>query len=248
MRDRVGVHEVSDIEVIPGGIRVRPKDGRFKVVPTPSGYTQETFRAAVSAFDSAFRTNGTIPTVDEVHEFWPRIPRSTYATLLGTKEFREALEYRGISLDENAGLSMEQAALLMKLVDFTDKRSLGVKLKELGIPMSRYQAWMQQPLFRASYFKRTEELFKDAVPLALNRLVANVDAGDQRAIEKVLEITGRWNPNQQQVEDVKKVVVGLVEAVVRHVTDAETRKAIMEDVYSQVSSYTLIEQSQLPRG
>lgn len=238
----------DDISLVSGGIRVRPKDGRFQVVKTPLGYTDEAFRAAVSAFDSAYRLYGKLPTVDEVHEFWPRIPKSTYSSLFVTDEFQKALEYRGIAWDADSGLSMEQAALLMKLTDFTDKRSLAVKLKELGIPMARYQAWMNQPLFKASYAKRTENLFRDAVPLALNRLLANVDGGDQRAIEKVLEITGRWNPAQQQVEDVKKVVVGLVEAVVRHVADPKTRKAIMDDVAAQVASYTLIEQSQLPRG
>lgn len=244
----MGVHEVTDIALVEGGIRVRPKGGVFRAVKTPLGYTDEVFRSAVSAFDSAFRHSGKLPSVDEVHEFWPRIPKSTYASLFLTEEFREALKYRGIDWQTDNGLSIEQSTLLLKLTDFTDRRTLGVKLKELGIPMARYQAWMQQPLFKATYLKRTEESFKDAVPLALNRLIMNADGGDQRAIDKILEITGRWNPNQQQVEDVKRVVVGLVEAVIRHVTDAETRKAIMDDVYSQVSSYTLIEQSQLPRG
>jgi hypothetical protein len=138
--------------------------------------------------------------------------------------------------------------LLLKLLDITDQRTLGAKLKDLNIPMARYQAWLQHPLFKQSLLRRTEEQFKDAVPLALNRLVINADHGDERAIEKILEITGRWNPAQQQIEDVKNVVVSVIEAVVRNVQDPKLRQAIMDDVQAQIAGYTLIEQSQIARG
>ena len=235
----------TDIEEGIGEISVRNPKGSIKRVSTPRGFTDFVFRSAVSAFDTAFRTLGRIPTVDEVHDTWKRIPKATYAAIWVTPEFKQALEYRGIDWEVDSGLSMEQSMLLHKLVDFTDKRSLGAKLKDLGIPMVRYQAWLQSPLFNESLRVRTERMFGEAVPLALQKLLTNMDAGDQRAVEKVLEITGRWNPAQQQVEDVKRVVVAIVESVIKNVADLEVRRAIMADVQAQVAGYTLLEQSQI---
>lgn len=238
----------DNFPIIDGGITVRQPDGRFQPVMTPNGFTDYVFRSAVAAFDTAYRTLGKLPSVTEVHEYWKRIPVKTYSALFVTPEFHEALRYRGIEWEIDNGLSIEQSMLLLKLTDISDSRTLGAKLKDLNIPMPRYQAWMNQPLFKESYRQRTEDQFKDASTLALNKLIQNADRNDQRAIEKILEITGRWNPQQQQIEDVKRVVVSVIEAVIRNVHDAELRKAIMDDVQAQVAGYTLIEQSQLSRG
>jgi hypothetical protein len=220
----------DDIVLMPGGISVRPPDGRFKQVKTPTGFTDIAFRNAVAATDTAYRTLGQLPTVNEVHEFWPRIPVKTYAALFLTDEFKEALRYRGVEWDAEAGLSLEQTMALLKLTDWTDRRTTSAKLKELGIPMARYQAWMQNPLFKTSYTRRTEASLGDAVPMALNKLMGNAELGDQRAIEKILEITGRWNPAATQVEDARQVVMAVVEAVIRRVGDAQTRQDILADV------------------
>lgn len=230
---------MSDIEQVSGGITVRPKDGPIRRIDTPKGFTDYAFRSAVSAFDTAYRTLGKLPSVTEVHKFWPRIPTATYSALFLTPEFRQALAYRGVEWEVDNGLSIEQSMLLLKLLDFSDKRALGPKLKELGIPMSRYQAWMQQPLFKESYRVRSESQFKDAVPLALNKLIANADANDQRAIEKILEITGRWNPAQQQIEDVRSIIVRVMEAVIRNTSNPEERRAIMSEIGTEVVSFDL---------
>ncbi len=230
----------GDIEAVtPGSIRVRPPNGQFQRVDTPKGFTDYAFRTAVSAFDTAYRTLGKLPSVTEVHAFWPKLPTATYSALFLTVEFKQALAYRGVEWEVDNGLSIEQSMLLLKLLDFSDKRSLGPKLKELGIPMSRYQAWMNQPLFKESYRTRSEAQFKDAVPMALNKLIANADSNDQRAIEKVLEITGRWNPAQQQIEDVRAVVVKVMESVIRNVKDPEVRRAVMNDIGAEVVSFDL---------
>lgn len=239
---------VDHFPLIDGGIEVQSADGKFTPIMAPKGFTEYIFRSAVAAYDSAYRALGKLPSITEVHDFWPRIPTKTYSAIFVTPEFRQALQYRGIELDVDSGLSIEQSMLLHKLTDYSDSRPLGAKLRELGIPMPRYLAWMNQPLFKQSYHVRTEAHFKDAADLALNKLIQNADSGDQRAIEKILEITGRFNPQQQQIEDVKRVVVSVIEAVIRNVPDAELRKAILDDVQAQVASFTLIEQSQIGRG
>jgi hypothetical protein len=61
-------------------------------------------------------------------------------------------------------------------------------------------------------------------------LAGKAAAGEDRAIDKVLEITGRWNPNAKSVEDARVVVMTLLEAIIKHVPDPEARKAIMSEV------------------
>lgn len=220
----------EEIVAFSGGISVREPDGRFQPVKTPSGFTDSAFRNAVAAADLAYRTNGQLPSVDDCYRVWPRIPKKTYAALFLSEEFKQALRYRGVEWDSNAGLSLEQGMALLKLTDPSDRRTTGVKLKELGIPMPKYEAWMRQPLFAESYAKRTEALFAGAVPMALNKIVANAEMGDMRAIELILNITGRWNPSAQSVEDARAVVMKVIEAVIKHVPDSSVRAAIMADV------------------
>lgn len=221
-----------------GGIVVRDAT-KLNVVPTPQGFNDITFRNAVAAANTLYLRNGKVPTVNEMHALWPRIPVKTFAALALTEEFRQALDYRGIQWNETTGLSYEQNMALLKLSDPTDRRMTGAKLKELGVPYARYQAWMRDAMFSQALRSMSENNLKDAIPVALNKLVANAESGDQRAIEKVLEVTGRYNPAAQQVEDAKVVVRRIIEAVIRHVQDPDIRRAIMSDIESEAVAYSV---------
>lgn len=214
----------------PGKILVRdPKEG-FKPVATPDGFTDTQFRNAVAATYTHYRQTGKLPTVTDLVKINGSITAKTYSSLLLTDEFKAALSYRGIEWDEEAGLSLEQQSVLLMLQDFTDRRSLGVKLKELGVPMARYQAWLRHPLFRKAVNDNAEMALQEAVAPAITALAGKAAAGEDRAIEKVLEISGRWNPNTQSVEDARTVVMALVEAIIKHVKDPEVKRAIMSEV------------------
>lgn len=226
------------------GISVRDSDGKFRLVAGPPGFTVKAFRNAVAAFDAAYRLDGVLPTVDRVYKFWPKMTKTAYAKLFVTPEFREALSYRGVAWDPDSGLTLEQTFALLKLTDWTDRRSTTIKLKELGIPMARHQAWMKQPLYAESYRERTEAHFKDAVPMAMNRLMGNAEAGDFQSIKLILEATGRWNPNQNAVEDARIVVQALAEAVIAEVKDPEVRRAIDSRMRLIAGSLTLNDKPQ----
>lgn len=220
------------VELVTGaGISVKAPDGSFKQVATPSGFTPAGFRNAVAAFDAAYRLQGSLPGVDEVHRFWPKLSKETYARLFLTEEFKEALRYRGVEWDIDSGLSIEQSFALLSLTNWTDRRSVAVKLKELGIPMARHQAWLRQPLYAESYRQRVEaNVNEEAVPTALNALMGNAGSGDFQSAKLLLEITGRWNPSATAVDDARAVVLAAIEAIIRHVPSAEVRKAILDDI------------------
>jgi hypothetical protein len=213
-----------------GGILVRdPKKG-FVPVDTPIGFTDLEFRNAVAAAYTHYRGTGKLPTVDDLAEINRTITKKTYSSIILTDEFKKALSYRGVEWNNEAGLTLKQQSVLIKLQDFTDRRSLGVKLRELGVPMARYQAWLKHPLFRKAMNDAAENVLSEAVAPALLALSGKAAAGEDRAIEKLLEISGRWNPNAQSVEDARIVVMTLLEAIIKHVPDADVRKAIMSEV------------------
>jgi hypothetical protein len=232
-----------DIEKVDGGIIVRPDDtGKWKRVATPVGFSTEAFKGAVVTFDTVFRKIGRTPSVDQLYTTWPRIPKKTYSGLLKTDEFAQALRYRGIELEENAGLSLEQQTVLLKLADPLDRRSLSVKLKELGVPMPRYQAWLKQPLFREHYEQQSIDNYAEALPAIRSRLIEKAESGERWATELIFAKTGEYNPAQQEVESARAIVLKVVEAVIRHVRDADTRKAILADVALYASTVGSIEQ------
>lgn len=213
-----------------GGILVRdPKKG-FVPVDTPIGFTDLEFRNAVASAYTHYRATGQLPTVDDLAAINRNITKKTYSSIILTDEFKKALSYRGVEWNNEAGLTLEQQSVLIKLQDFTDRRSLGVKLRELGVPMARYQAWLKHPLFRKAMNDAAENVLSEAVAPALLALSGKAAAGEDRAIEKLLEISGRWNPNAQSVEDARVVVMTLLEAIIKHVPDADVRKAIMSEV------------------
>jgi hypothetical protein len=214
----------------PGGILVRNLAQGFNPVSTPTGYTDIEFRNTVAAAYTFWRQAGKLPTVTDLVNVHSNINAKTYSGILLSDEFKQALAYRGIDWNESAGLSLEQQSVLLKLQDFTDRRSIGAKLKEMGVPMARYQAWLKHPLFRKAVNDAAENVLQEAVAPALTALAGKAAAGEDRAIDKVLEITGRWNPNAQSVEDARVVVMTLLEAIIKHVPDPEARKAIMSEV------------------
>jgi hypothetical protein len=205
------------------------QDGRVRLSPVPDDFDRATFRDILAAVDVLYRREGVFPTVEEVHKSWPKISKKTYSRAFATSEFKQALELRGISMSESHGLTAEQATALLVLTN-PDGRPLVSKLRGLGISMPKYQAWMRQPLFSETYRNRSEQNLGDAIPVALNNLISNADKGDQRAIEKLLEITGRYNPNQIEVDNARQVVLVMVEAVLKHVTDKSQRTAILAEV------------------
>lgn len=214
----------------PRTLTVRDLLDGYQRIPVPAGFSDLAFRNAVATASTLYNTQGKLPSVDDLHKAWPRIPKATYAAIVVTKEFKQAMLYRGVDWDDKAGLSLEQNHALLLLSDPSDRRTTGAKLKQLGIPYARYQAWMRQPLFANVLRQQSENVLADAVPAMLNKLVGNIEAGDNQSIKLGLEISGRYNPAQQQVEDAKAIVQRVVEAVIRRVHDPEVRMAILTDI------------------
>lgn len=206
------------------------EDGRVRRSPVPDGFDRRVFREILAAVDTLYRREGVFPTVKEVHKSWPSVSVKTYEKAFATSEFKQALELRGISMGVSPGLTAEQSMAILSLSNWADRASTETKLKKLGISMAKYQAWMRQPLFASTLSQRAEHNLGDSVQIALNRLIEKADAGDMRAIEKALEISGRYNPAQIEQNNARQVVLVMVEAVLKHVSSKEEKAAILAEV------------------
>lgn len=220
---------MSEIEVFEGGIIVRTRDKGIERVETPAGFTDLAFRNTVAAIQTHYLSKGELPTVDDLFLMWPKIPKKVYAGLMATPELSKALEHRGIQWNVDDGLSMKQQMALLKLADPSDRRTIKVRLAELGVSMPEYQSWMRNPLFARLLHERTKAAFSDYLPDVRIALVAEAQGGNIQAIDRILAITGEWDPSQREVQNAKNVVMAVLQAVMKH-ADKDTREKILGEV------------------
>lgn len=209
-------------------------DGRVRVAPLPRGIDPQVFKDALVVVSTMYGRDGIFPTVQEARAYHKRITSTAWAKIYSTPEFKQALELRGISMDPIDGLSPQQMLAIEVLANPVDRRNTETRMKAIGVSMTTYRAWMRNKLFSSLIAEKAEQNLGDSISVAMNRLVANAEAGDQRAIEKVLEISGRYNPAQIEQANAREVILAVVEIVLRHVTDAEVKKAIIDDLQNVV--------------
>jgi hypothetical protein len=205
----------------------------------PKGFSPETFRHVLSAVEVAYHSMGYYPTPKQAQGYFPKVPLPTYSRAMATPEFQHALEKRGIQINREDGLTEQQAFALTLLSDFTDKRSTSRRLADIGVPQAQFRAWMRQPLFSKLYHERAEQNVNDVVPTALNRLVGNIEDGDQRAIEFGLKMTGRYDPAAIEAQNARQVVVTIMELIMEH-ADEDTQRKILAGVERKMATLSIL--------
>lgn len=215
-------------------------DGSVRPIAVPTGVTKGVFYKVVSAYDALFRAGGMRPDVRDVQRVLPKVSNKTISAVLLTSEFADAMELRGVGFAAENGLSPQQAAVLNVLENFSDGRSVTAKLRDAGVSRTQFNGWMKDPLFRDLYEKRIESHLKDAHLGALSTLISASENGDTRAAEKVLEINGRYSPQNAELQNARAVIQAMVESIQRHVKDDDVVEKIIADVSlaQQVSRIT----------
>lgn len=227
---------MSDFEVRERTIEIKT-DGRVEVSPVPTGVEPSMFRHLLAAIDLLYRRNGVAPTLEAVKGVWD-FPAGFVEKMLLAPELAQALAIRGIVLDAKTSLTYEQLSAITLLSDPTDRRTTDTKMRSMGVSMAKYRAWMKNPLFSGALHQQAEDNLGDAIPIALNRLVANVEAGDGQAINKILEITGRWNPQQQEIQNARSLVLTFME-VLQAELDPEMLKRVQRKVQDKMQMLAL---------
>lgn len=215
-------------------------DGSVRPIAVPAGVTKGIFYKVVSAYDALFRAAGTLPDVNDVRRLMPQLPKKAISTVILTPEFAAAMELRGVGFSSELGLSVQQAATLNVLENFSDSRNMNSKLRDVGVSRTQFNGWMKDPLFRDFYERRIEAHVRDAHMGALSTIISASENGDLKAAEKILEINGRYSPQNAELQNARAVVQALVEAIQRHVKDPEAVDKIISEVTlaQQVSRIT----------
>lgn len=205
--------EVRPFQVDGAEIAVLNPDGRVLRQNVPEGVSPATFRHVLAAVDVWWGSHGTFPTPEQARTLYRKMSLSTYKQVFATEEFRAALEKRGINADPEAGLTPQQATAITLLTNPEDRRTVASKLRDIGVPYATFQNWMRDPLFSRLYKDRMENLLGDIVPSAIMAVAANVEAGDQRAAEFALKMTGRYDPAAIEANNARTVVLRLLELI-----------------------------------
>jgi hypothetical protein len=164
-----------------------------------------------------------IYTADVIYGLWPtELSQVRFADIRpsitaiqqyqSTPEFRSDMAERGIEVDGSVGeLTQDQLACISVLTDFTDRRGLTAKLRALGISSAKYRGWLRQKPFNDAIRSLAGRGLDEAIPMAEVALSEKAANGDLKAIQFLMEVTGRHNPSQQQAIDAQQLVAIMVD-------------------------------------
>jgi len=159
---------------------------------------------------------------EDIYNLWPTDPAlyhkagkrpsiTAIQQYKATQDFKSGMAERGIEVEESESLTQEQIACISLLTNLSDRRSLGSKLKALGIKEPKYRGWLKQKVFNDAIRSIAGRGLEEAIPLAEVALSQAAIDGDLHAIKFFFEVTGRHNPSQQQAIDAQALIAIMVD-------------------------------------
>ncbi|MFF5977063.1 phBC6A51 family helix-turn-helix protein [Streptomyces sp. NPDC012769] len=185
-------------------------------------------------------TTGGIPTDADIVEhirFTKKIRDFSVAQL---KEFREdprfhaSMDSRGIPVANTGNLSQRQMAAASVMLNLTDRRSDEKKLRDIGVSTEEYSNWMQNSVFAEYMRQRSEVLINNSVHEAHMGLMRGVRQGNTASIKLYYELSGRYNPNEENQVNIRMVLGRVVETIQKYVTDPDVLNSLAVEL-SQIA-------------
>lgn len=171
-------------------------------------------------------------------KFKPPVGFKLYEALQNDS-FRRALANRGIKLPRSEeqeeleaslghpSLTQQQTAAVLTVVNFSDKRSRNVKLRELGISVSTWNGWLKDESFRDYYFNLANQQFAHALPVAQESLIRAMESGKVEGIKFYMDLMGKGpSSSEASGHNVRMVLQKLIEVLQLHIRDPELLGAI----------------------
>jgi len=210
------------------------------VISLPEGVGRDEFKDVVAAAymayvggvsgEEATKASGAAPTLKHVMLYLgDRYPEARVATIMGTKAYREACEARGIAMSKRPGLTQRQDLALSIILDPSAGKGLSQRLRRAGVKPAEYEAWKKNPVFAAHLDAIGNSVLKNAETDMMVTLKGLAVDGDLGALKFAFEVTGRHDPNQQQVMNAQDLMVQFISIIQRHVKDPDTLQAIASD-------------------
>lgn len=127
-------------------------------------------------------------------------------------------------------LSPQQAMAMMAMTNPTDKRTARAKLSTVGVTYNTWRSWLANPYFADLVKDTAEKMLQDNIATVHSRLVGKAEAGDVQAIKLYYELSGRHDPQRQQMLDIQKVLELILESLQRHITEPRILLAVTQDM------------------
>jgi hypothetical protein len=164
--------------------RIKP---RARTLLTPE---QKLWADAVQAATD-LHALGVQPNVDTIaRKLQGRWSRKSLNELLATEKWEGAMERRGIAWTDAEVLTPLQQSFLQFYFDTSTPATHQMKLRQANVTGPMFQGWMRQPVFAREMERLRQVVLKDGFALATQRLVELADAGDLKAIDRVMAFNG----------------------------------------------------------
>jgi Ni,Fe-hydrogenase III component G len=183
----------------------------------------------VTYIDQVFWNTGKIPTDDKIVQALNLSDKQVKAAWK-VDAVRQSLIVRGVNFNtgDEEVLTPTQIICANVLLNTLDKSTVRQRLEAVGVTTTAYQGWMQQPAFRTYLKNRAEQVFANTEPNALLGITKAVEAGDLKAIQFYLEMTGRYNPRLQIEVNVDTIINRVVDVVSRYVSPEVMERIAMD--------------------
>jgi hypothetical protein len=217
------------------------EEQKYSVGAVPSFCTYDEFVSVVAVIYQLYTANRRLPTYVEASQL-TYVGPGMIKRITETAEFKSAITARGVPWDDFHGLSSTQMLVAQIVTNPTDRRDLRRKLRSAGVTYPQYRAWMAQPAFSQYMNRITEGMLTDHIPDFNTVLTNKALAGDLHSIKYINELSGRHDPNRQQVLDLQAVVQNLLDIITRNVKDPEVMQAIAAEFSLAMGSKSAIGQ------
>jgi hypothetical protein len=220
----------------------KPAPSSSKPLYAPPGVPRQLFIDVVRAACLIHRVTGGDRSNSEwldpkaIKTYLPtRVPIATVEKITRSTNFQQALILRGVTSPADGILTGEQLRGLAALSDVTTHLSLESRLKRADIPKYKWDAWMNNTVFRAAHDKIAHDIFVAAQSSIDTQVVSGALSGKLEFIKYYNEITGRYSPGRRAHADVQSILNDIIEIVTRNVKDPKALQAISAELSASVA-------------
>ncbi len=184
-------------------------------------------KKAMPWFETFWHARGRYPLPDEIMDKF-RFTQEQVELLNQSPFWLKSLERRGIAAPVAEELSDKQIAAISLITNFSDRRTIPVKLGAIGVTEEQINGWYQNPQFKAALAARTDSVLENAHPEVQAQLIRQIQKGNFQAIKFYYEVTGR--AQSQETINLKMAMQQMLEVIQKHVKDPAILSAIANDI------------------
>jgi hypothetical protein len=186
---------------------------------------QQLLDAVVLAAEVAHRQGLPVDTPAIVLQNGQLTPHQVDA-VLATSKLRRALEDRGIPLGQVGGLTGVQANFLRIYFDPDIKADSAKRLRIAGVTRAQLDGWLRSEAFNKEYTRIANQLLRDTMPVARQRVAMGIEAGKLDYIKFGMELTGEYDPRGGPTVDVMAFGRAMLDVIAQEVGDQEVIRRI----------------------